>query len=129
MIGENVMSEFKFVCREEELTFVQEELSQKKFIIYYYFNDSGLTHYLKKLSFNLNNDNEICFYVDCAKNQSIAIQIATQIISSSDKRKLSKYTQNEGLVIKRPKMDSRGHVGRNDHKTSHITVIVSEKNK
>ena len=36
---------------------------------------------------------------------------------------------NEGLVIKRPKMDSRGHVGRNDHKTSHITVVVSEKNK
>ena len=101
MIGENGMSEFKFVCREEELTFAQEELSQKKFIIYYYFNDSGLTHYLKKLSLNLNNDNEICFYVDCAKNQSIAIQIATQIISSSDKRKLSKYTQNEGLVIKK----------------------------
>ena len=36
---------------------------------------------------------------------------------------------NEGLVIKRPKMDSRGHVGRNDHKTSHITIVVSEKNK
>ena len=36
---------------------------------------------------------------------------------------------NEGLVIKRPKMDSRGHVGRNDHKTSHITVVVSERNK
>ena len=35
----------------------------------------------------------------------------------------------EALVIKRPKMDSRGHVGRNDHKTSHITIIVSEKNK
>ena len=36
---------------------------------------------------------------------------------------------NEGLVIKRPKMDSRGHVGRNDHKTSHITIVVSELNK
>ena len=36
---------------------------------------------------------------------------------------------DEALVIKRPKMDSRGHVGRNDHKTSHITIIVSEKNK
>lgn len=35
---------------------------------------------------------------------------------------------DEGLVIKRPKMDSRGHVGRNDHKTSHITIVVSEKN-
>ena len=35
---------------------------------------------------------------------------------------------DEGIVMKRAKMDSRGHVGRNDHKTSHITVIVSEKN-
>ena len=36
---------------------------------------------------------------------------------------------DEGLVMKRAKMDSRGHVGRNDHKTSHITIIVSELNK
>lgn len=36
---------------------------------------------------------------------------------------------DEGIVIKRAKMDSRGHVGRNDHKTSHITIIVSELNK
>ena len=34
---------------------------------------------------------------------------------------------DEALVMKRAKMDSRGHVGRNDHKTSHITIIVSEK--
>ena len=36
---------------------------------------------------------------------------------------------DEGMVLKRAKMDSRGHVGRNDHKTSHITIVVSEKNK
>ena len=36
---------------------------------------------------------------------------------------------DEALVMKRAKMDSRGHVGRNDHKTSHITIIVSERNK
>ena len=35
---------------------------------------------------------------------------------------------DEALGMKRAKMDSRGHVGRNDHKTSHITIIVSEKN-
>lgn len=34
---------------------------------------------------------------------------------------------DEGMVLKRAKMDSRGHVGRNDHKTSHITIIVSER--
>ena len=36
---------------------------------------------------------------------------------------------DESLVMKRAKMDSRGHVGRKDHKTSHITIIVSELNK
>ena len=36
---------------------------------------------------------------------------------------------DEGIVMKRAKMDSRGHVGRNDHKTSHITIIVSELTK
>ena len=36
---------------------------------------------------------------------------------------------DEGIVMKRAKMDSRGHVGRNDHKTSHITIVVSELNK
>ena len=36
---------------------------------------------------------------------------------------------DEAIVMKRAKMDSRGHVGRNDHKTSHITIIVSELNK
>ena len=34
---------------------------------------------------------------------------------------------DEGIVLKRAKMDSRGHVGRNDHKTSHITIIVSDE--
>ena len=33
---------------------------------------------------------------------------------------------DEAVVLKRAKMDSRGRVGRNDHKTSHITVIVKE---
>ena len=36
---------------------------------------------------------------------------------------------DEAIVMKRAKMDSRGHVGRNDHKTSHITIVVSELNK
>ena len=36
---------------------------------------------------------------------------------------------DEGQVMKRMKMDSRMHVGRKDHKTSHITVIVSARNK
>lgn len=93
------MSGFKFVCREEELSFAQDALSEKKLVIYYYLNDSGLTHYLKKLNLILNTDNEICFYVDCGKSQSIAVQIAMQIISSFDNIKL--YTKNTGEVVKK----------------------------
>lgn len=48
---------------------------------------------------------------------------------NEDKLYISKCFVDESIVMKRGKMDSRGHVGRNDHKTSHITVIVSEKNK
>jgi large subunit ribosomal protein L22 len=46
-----------------------------------------------------------------------------------DKTKLyvSKCVVDEGKILKRHMFDSRGHVGRNDHRTSHITVIVSEK--
>ena len=101
IIGENIMTEFKFVCREKELNFAKEALFKHNFTIYYYFIDSGLTHYLKKLSIDLNTQNELCFYIDCAKKQNIAVQIATQIISSSDKQKISTYTQNQGQIIKK----------------------------
>ena len=40
---------------------------------------------------------------------------------------VSKAYINEGPVIKRMIMDSRGHTGRNDRRTSHVTVVVSEK--
>ena len=45
-----------------------------------------------------------------------------------DKTKLyvKKCYVNEGQVLKRLKMDSRGHVGRKDRRYSHITVILSE---
>lgn len=44
-----------------------------------------------------------------------------------DKLYISKIYINEGPVIKRMIMDSRGHVGRSDRRTSHITVVLSEK--
>ena len=34
---------------------------------------------------------------------------------------------NDGPVLKRIKMGSRGHVDRNDHRTSHIIVTVAER--
>ena len=48
---------------------------------------------------------------------------------SLDKEKLyvKESYVNEGPDIKRMIMHSRGHVGRNDRRTSHVTVVVSEK--
>ena len=40
---------------------------------------------------------------------------------------VSKAYVNEGPVMKRMIMDSRGHVGRNDRRTSHVTIVVAEK--
>ena len=44
-----------------------------------------------------------------------------------DDRYVKTYFVDEAVVIKRIKFDSRGRTGRNDHKTSHITIVVAEK--
>ena len=46
---------------------------------------------------------------------------------NKDKLYVKETYVNEGPVMKRRIMDSRGHVGRNDRRTSHVTVVVSEK--
>ena len=68
-----------------------------------------------------------------------AARIIEKVLDSSIANAVNNFNMNEenlyvkacyvdeALVMKRAKMDSRGHVGRNDHKTSHITVIVAEK--
>lgn len=95
------MSEFKFVCREEEISYAQKALLEKKFTVYYYSGDSGLTHYLKRLNLILNTDEEFCFYLDCVKAQSLAVQIATQIVSGFDKKKIAQYTRENNEVVKK----------------------------
>lgn len=46
---------------------------------------------------------------------------------NKDKLYVKETYVNEGPVMKRMIMDSRGHVGRNDRRTSHVNVVVSEK--
>ena len=45
---------------------------------------------------------------------------------NKDKLYVKEVYVNEGPVMKRMIMDSRGHVGRNDRRTSHVTVVVKE---
>ena len=35
---------------------------------------------------------------------------------------------NDGPILKRRRIGSRGHIDRHDKKTSHITIVVAEKN-
>ena len=68
-----------------------------------------------------------------------AARVIEKVLNSSVANAVNNFNMNEenlyvktcyvdeAIVMKRAKMDSRGHVGRNDHKTSHITVIVAEK--
>ena len=60
-------------------------------------------------------------------NSAVANAVNNNEMSEEDLYVKTCYV-DEGIVMKRAKMDSRGHVGRKDHKTSHITIIVSEKN-
>ncbi|MDD4623855.1 MAG: 50S ribosomal protein L22 [Bacilli bacterium] len=46
---------------------------------------------------------------------------------NEEKLYISKAYVDEGSIIKRGMFDSRGHIGRNDHRTSHLTVMVSER--
>lgn len=46
---------------------------------------------------------------------------------NEDKLYVKEAYVNEGPVMKRMIFDSRGHVGRNDRRTSHVTVVVAEK--
>ena len=76
-----------------------------------------------------------------ANQNQRAARVIEKVLNSAVANAINNYEMNEedlyvktcyvdeGLVMKRAKMDSRGHVGRNDHKTSHITVIVSNDKK
>ncbi len=46
---------------------------------------------------------------------------------NEEKLYVSKAYVDEGSIIKRGMFDSRGHIGRKDHRTCHLTVMVSER--
>ena len=73
------MSEFKFVCRQIELDETLSSLTNNELVLLHSQNNSGLTHFLKKLMQSLWNDNSVCFYIDSESNLSISNQIIGQV--------------------------------------------------
>ncbi|MDD4027575.1 MAG: 50S ribosomal protein L22 [Bacilli bacterium] len=93
-----------------------------------------------RLTVNLIRGKDVSLASDILRNlNNKASKIVEKVLNSAianaennnklDKSKLyiKKIYVGEGPVIKRVMMDSRGHVGRKDHQTCHITVIVDER--
>ena len=75
------------------------------------------------------NPSVLCNFIITSKIRIIKYPVKPHGILNEEKLFVKTCFVDEGIVMKRAKMDSRGHVGRNDHKTSHITIVVSELNK
>ena len=73
------MADFKFVCRETELNETISSLTNNKLVLLNSQNNSGLTHFLKKLMQLLWGDNSVCFYIDSELELSISNQIIGQV--------------------------------------------------
>lgn len=58
------MSEFKFVCRQIELNEALSSLTNSELVLLHSQNNSGLTHFLKKLMQSLWDDSSVSFYID-----------------------------------------------------------------
>lgn len=91
--------EIEFTRREDELKEAKKALEQNNFVAYYCFDNSGLSQFLKKLCIDLNTEKELCFYIDCEKQESIAVQIAEQIFSGYEENQLRQYTIDGGEVL------------------------------
>lgn len=73
------MSEFKFVCRDTELNETISSLTNNEIVFLHAENNSGLTHFLKKLMQLLWGDDSVCFYIDSESELSISDQIIGQV--------------------------------------------------
>lgn len=73
------MGEFKFVCRKIELEETRSSLTGNELVLLHSQNNSGLTHFLKKLMQSLWNDDSVCFYIDGELSSSISNQIIGQV--------------------------------------------------
>ena len=86
------MSGYKFVHREQELKIAKDALIGSNFVVLHYFDNSGLTHYLRKLQRDLSDDGNVCFYVDCGYPQGLAVQVAEQILYGHSQSDLDNFT-------------------------------------
>lgn len=77
------MSPFKFVCRENEIQEVLTSLKEKPLVTLTSLNNSGITHFLKYLSYQLWQDNAASFYIDGYSQMTISEQVIGQIMTFS----------------------------------------------
>ncbi len=92
------MNEFKFTSREYELKEAKDAIKSNDFTIYNYYNNSGITHFLKKLQQDLCNEKNLCFYIDCNGTDRIAEQIIKQILSGYNENMLNTFIKKKKTV-------------------------------
>lgn len=73
------MADFKFVRRDAELEETISSLSNNKLVLLHSQNNSGLTHFLKKLMQLLWGNDSVCFYIDSDSDLCISNQIIGQV--------------------------------------------------
>ena len=95
------MAEFKFVCRQIELNETISSLTNSELVLLHSQNNSGLTHFLKKLMQLLWNDNSVCFYIDGESNSSISNQIIGQValFEVENVEKTKEFIQKEEATL------------------------------
>ena len=102
------MAEFKFVCRQIELDETISSLSNSELVLLHSQDNSGLTHFLKKLMQLLWNDNSVCFYIDGESNSSISNQIIGQVALFSKNDNPEQNAASKLLRKSRPCLKNQG---------------------
>ncbi|HHY28170.1 MAG TPA: hypothetical protein GX523_15760 [Desulfitobacterium dehalogenans] len=92
------MTSFKFVCRENEIQEVISSLESNVLVVLRSQNNSGLSHFLKKIMQLLWKDKSACFYIDGESQSPLSDQIIGQVAMFS---KDDSPTQNSASKLLR----------------------------
>ena len=77
------MAAFKFVCRETEISEILSAVKKNSIVLLHCQNNSGLTHFLKRVMQLLWSHDTACYYIDGESQMTIAQQIIGQTMMFS----------------------------------------------
>ena len=84
------MKNFKFVERDEELNMINNYFFKERVLLLNSVDDSGLSHFLKKIWHDYCRKQKISFYINGEQESSLQEQIISQIVFSSQHKKIKR---------------------------------------